>query len=147
MPRAEVIDLATMQKLCQLADNGGNVIFVNMMPRLAMNEADQEKLTDLSQNHRDHLCSKVDDVVGKVTTKIAMTLDSKQTVYISPWEKNGQEFYFLANADQNKAQVKINYAGATSFRLYDPVAGTITETSDPNVTIDPYRALCVQPIR
>ena len=147
VPRAEVMDLATMQKLCRLADNGANVIFVNMMPRIAMKEADQEKLTELSQNHRDFLCGKVEDVVGKVTTKIAMTLESKQTVYISPWEKNGQEFYFLANADKNTAQVKINYAGVSSFRLYDPIAGTITETSDPNVTVDPYRALFVQPIR
>ncbi|MBQ9150676.1 MAG: hypothetical protein IJX72_00375, partial [Clostridia bacterium] len=83
----------------------------------------------------------------EVSVQFDLTVASKQTVYVSPYEKNGAAFFFLANADNAPASMTFTYEGAVGYRLYDPVTGEITEiAADASWEMPAYRALFVQPL-
>jgi hypothetical protein len=66
-------------------------------------------------------------------------------VYVSPYEKNGVKFFFLALDSKKDAEITLSYEGACGFRIYDPLTGEITEVES-TTTIKSFRALFVQPL-
>jgi hypothetical protein len=66
-------------------------------------------------------------------------------VYVSPYEKDGVKFFFLANASKKKASVTFSCENAVAYRIYDPVSGEIS-TVENAAEIASYRALFVQPL-
>jgi hypothetical protein len=66
-------------------------------------------------------------------------------VYISPYEKNGVKFFFLACDSKKDAEITLSYEGACGFRIYDPLTGEIFEVEN-SITLKSYRALFVQPL-
>ena len=146
VPRATVIDIESMRVLDALIEKGVNVIFVGEMPAISLLAKDQEELTALAQKHADLLCTKYSEVLSAVTTKPELTVQSKtKYVYVSPYEKDGVTFFFLANAAKKDAEVKLSFEGAVGYRIYDPVSGEIYEVED-TATVQSYRALFVQPL-
>ncbi len=146
VPRAEIIDAATMRVFDQLAENGANIIFMYSVPQIATNESEQAEVEQLAQKMSEYLCVRPETLPDRVTTTVPLTVDSTQTIYVSPYEKDGAEFYFLANASDQQASVKLQYEGITKYRLYNPVDGTITMLEGDTCNIAGYRALFVQPI-
>jgi len=70
---------------------------------------------------------------------------SARFVYVSPYEKDGVRFFFLANTFKKDAEVKLSFEGAVGYRIYDPVSGEIYEVED-TATVQSCRALFVQPL-
>ena len=129
-----------------LIEQGVNVIFVESMPSIAFLEKDQPELEALSAKHASLLCGSFNDAVSAVTTKVKLTVSSKfKYVYVSPYEKDGTEFFFLACNAQKDIEIKLSYPDAVGYRIYDPVSGEIYEV-DNTVTIKSFRALFVQPL-
>lgn len=85
--------------------------------------------------------------IKAITTKVALTVEAEKTIYVSPYERDGIEFFFLANASAEDASMTLHYEGAVGYRLYNPVNGEITEISaDETCSLASYRALFVQPL-
>ena len=146
VPNATVIDIESMRIFDALIEQGVNVIFVESMPSIAFLEKDQPELEALSAKHASLLCGSFNDAVSAVTTKVKLTVSSKfKYVYVSPYEKDGTEFFFLACNAQKDIEIKLSYPDAVGYRIYDPVSGEIYEV-DNTVTIKSFRALFVQPL-
>lgn len=146
VPRAEIIDAATMRVFDQLIENGANIIFMYSIPQLATRESDQAEVEALAKKFGDNLCMRPETLPARVTTTVPLKAKSSQTIYVSPYEKNGSEFYFLANASEVTASVTLQYEGISKYRLYNPVDGSITVIEGNTCSIPSYRALFVQPI-
>ncbi|MBQ7910370.1 MAG: hypothetical protein IJ363_06245 [Clostridia bacterium] len=147
VPKATVMRIEDMRMLDTLISQGCEVIFVGEMPSLAFHETDQAELEELSERHKDGLVKKFSRSAREVSVRFDLTVESKQTVYVSPYEKNGATFFFLANAAPKTATMTFTYEGAVGYRLYDPVTGEITEIAADAVWEMPsYRALFVQPL-
>ena len=147
VPKASVMRIEDIRVLDALMEQGCEVIFVGHMPSIALNEADQAELLDFVARRADALIKLPARAAHSVTTKVALTVESKQTVYVSPYVKDGVEFFFLANASNAEATMTLSYEGAVGYRLYDPVSGEITEiSSDETCALAAYRALFVQPL-
>ena len=147
VPKAELMRIEDFRILDTLIEQGCNVLFVSSMPEIAFNEADQAELEALSAKHESRLVKKAARVVRDITTKVDLTVTSKKTVYVSPYEKNGVQFFFLANTANAPASMTFSYEGAVGYRLYDPVTGQITEIpADTTWEMPAYRALFVQPL-
>ena len=146
VPRATIMDLASMRVLDALIEAGVNVIFVEQMPSVAFLEADQAELEALSQKHASLLKAKYSDAISAITEASALGVKSvRKYVYVSPYEKNGVKFFFLALDSKKDAEITLSYEGACGFRIYDPLTGTITEVES-TTTIKSFRALFVQPL-
>ncbi len=146
VPRAEIIDAATMRVFDQLIQNGANIIFMYSVPQLAAKESDQAEVEQLAKKFSDNLCMRIETLPERITTTVPLTVKSSQTIYVSPYERNGSEFYFLANASEENASVTLQYEGISKYRLYNPVDGSITILEGNTCSIPSYRALFVQPI-
>ena len=146
VPRAEIIDAATMRVFDQLIQNGANVIFMYSIPQIAAKESDQAEVEQLAQKFSNNLCMRIETLPERITTTVPLTVKSSQTIYVSPYERNGSEFYFLANASETDASVTLQYEGISKYRLYNPVDGSITVLEGNTCNIPSYRALFVQPI-
>ncbi len=145
VPRATIIDIKTMRILDQLIANGVNVIFIGGLPSLAWLESDQAELEGLSKKHQSSYIFTVDQLMGMVTTTCELTIESRHNVYVSPYEKDGVKFFYLANASTSNADVTFKFEGAVRYRVYDAVTGDITEV-DSSYNIPSYRGIFVQPI-
>lgn len=146
VPNAIIMDIESMRVLDALIDKGVNVIFVQSMPSLAFMEADQAEMETLSAKHASLLCEKFSDAISAITTKPALSVKSKMKyVYVSPYEKDGVKFFFLANASKKDTEITLSFEGAVGYRIYDPVSGEIFEVED-TATIKSFRALFVQPL-
>ncbi len=146
VPNATVMDIKSMRVLDALIEQGVNVIFVESMPSLAFFEADQAELEALSAKHSSLLCAKFSDAVSAVTTEVKLKVSSKlKYVYVSPYQKDGTEFFFLACNAQKPIEVKLSYPDAIGYRIYDPVSGEIYEVEN-TATVQSFRALFVQPL-
>ena len=145
VPRATLMNYKDVEVLEKLIEKGVNVIFVGAMPSVALMEADQAKIKTFAQKNEDKLVLDENGVIEKIKTRIPLGIESKQTIFASPYEKDGIEFYYLANASKTDATVKFTYENATGFRIYDPVTGEI-KTVDSSYTINAYRGLFVQPL-
>ncbi len=147
VPKATVMRVEDIRILDTLIEQGCEVIFVSEMPSIAFNEADQAELEDFVSRRSELLMNLPTRAAKAVTTRVALTVDSRQTVYVSPYEKNGVEFFFLANASTKDDTITLHYEGAVGYRLYDPVSGEITEIgASDTCAIASYRALFVQPL-
>ncbi len=147
VPKATVMRIEDLRVLDTLIEQGCEVIFVGEMPSVAFMEKDQAELETLSELHKDLLVKKFSRSAREVSVRFSLTVESKQTVYVSPYEKNGVSFFFLANADGKAASMTFTYEGAVGYRLYDPVTGEITEiAADASWEMPAYRALFVQPL-
>jgi hypothetical protein len=147
VPKASVMRIEDYRVLDTLIARGCEVIFVGEMPSVAFNEQDQAELETLSDRHKDLLIKKFSRSAREVSVRCDLTVESKQTVYVSPYEKNGVTFFFLANASGKKASMTFAYEGAVGYRLYDPVTGQITEIgAEDSWEMPSYRALFVQPL-
>jgi hypothetical protein len=78
-------------------------------------------------------------------TRVALTVESGANVYVSPYEKDGIKFFFLANASKKATTVIFTCENAVAYRIYDPVSGEIS-TVENTAEIASYRALFVQPL-
>lgn len=146
VPNAKVMDIESMRVLDALIEKGVNVIFVESMPSLAFLEKDQAELEELSAKHASLLWARFSDALNAVTTKVKLSVQSKMKyVFVSPYKKDGTEFFFLANASTKDTEVKLAYEDAIGYRIYDPVSGEIYEVEN-TATIASYRALFVQPL-
>ena len=146
VPKVTLIDIESMRVLDALIEAGANVIFVEEMPSVAFLEKDQAELEALSAKHASRLCEKFNDAVSAITVESELIIKSvRKYIYVSPYEKNGVKFFFLANASQKDADMTLSFEGAIGFRIYDPLTGTITEVEN-KATIPSYRALFVQPL-
>ena len=147
MPKATVMRMEDVRVLDALIEQGANVIFVDEMPSVAFNASEQAELSDFSARRADLLAHSAVSAVKQVTTKVALTVDSEQIVYVSPYERNGVDFFFLANASDTVATLTLRHADAVAYRLYDPVSGEITEVdAREGCRIPAYRALFVEPL-
>lgn len=147
VPKATVMRMEDVRVLDALIEQGANVIFVDEMPSVAFNAREQAELADFSARRADLLAHSAVSAVKKVTTKVALTVDSEQIVYVSPYERKGVDFFFLANASDTVATLTLRHADAVAYRLYDPVSGEITEVDAREVCrIPAYRALFVEPL-
>ena len=147
VPYCKVMRIEDVRILEQLIENGANVIFVGSMPSIAFEEKDQAELDDFVARHGDLLKNIPVSAVKAITTKVALSVEAKQTIYVSPYERDGIEFFFLANASADDASMTLHYEGAVGYRLYNPVNGEITEISaDEACHLASYRALFVQPL-
>ncbi len=148
VPAAEIMEIESMRMLDAMIKGGVNVIFIGSMPELSLRAEHQEEMDALSDAHADRLYKKNDPaLVGAVTdhTKVALTVKSEATVYVSPYEKDGVKFFFLANASDKDAAVTLQCEDAVAYRIYDPVTGEIFEVES-TAQICAYRALFVQPL-
>ena len=146
VPKATLMEIESMRVLDALIEAGVNVIFVEEMPSVAFLEKDQAELEALSAKHSSRLAAKFSDAISAITVKSELTIKSvRKYIYISPYEKNGVKFFFLANASQKDADMTLSFEGAIGFRIYDPLTGEITEVEN-TATIPSYRALFVQPL-
>ena len=145
VPRASVIDVETMKTFDALIKKGVNVIYVGSMPELSFYEKDQAELEALSKAHQTNFVQNAEQAVKAITTKVALTVDSNQTVYVSPYDKDGVYFFYLANASDYDTNATFNYEGATGYRIYDALTGEITEVES-SYEIKSYRGIFVQPI-
>ncbi len=146
VPKATLMEIESMRVLDALIEAGVNVIFVEDMPSVAFYEKDQAELEALSAKHSSRLAAKFSDAISAITVKSELTVKTvRKYIYISPYEKNGVKFFFLANASQKDADLTLSFEGAIGFRIYDPLTGTITEVEN-KATIPSYRALFVQPL-
>jgi hypothetical protein len=147
VPKATVMRIEDIRILDTLMEQGCEVIFVGNMPSIAFKEADQAELEDFVSRRADALMNLPSRAARAVTTTVALTVASKQNVLVSPYRKDGVEFFFLANASYQEASMTFTYEGAVGYRLYDPVTGEITEVSaQETCELAPYRALFVQPL-
>ena len=144
VPHATVMDIKTARMLDKLIENGVNVIFVDEMPSLAFMAEDQAELETIMKKHESGLKTDVQSAVDAITATVKLTVSSS-SVYVSPYEKDGTEFYFLANASDADQDVTFNYDGAARYRIYDPATAEITE-ADKGYTVRSYRGIFVQPI-
>ena len=146
VPSATMMRIESMRVLDSLIDKGVNVIFVGEMPTIAFCEADQAEMDTLVQKHASLLRNNYLDVVSAVTTVPELHVDSGiRTVYVSPYEKDGVKFFFLANATKKNTEISLSFEGAVGYRIYDPVSGEIYEVED-TTTIQSFRALFIQPL-
>ena len=146
VPRATVMDIESMRVLDALIEAGVQVLFIEQMPTLAFLEADQAEMDALSAKHAGLLCEKFNDAISAIELESELVVKtSRKYVYISPYEKNGVKFFFLALDSKKDAEITLSYEGAIGFRIYDPLTGTITEVEN-TTTIKSYRALFVQPL-
>ncbi len=146
VPRATVMDVESMRVLDALIEAGVNVIFVEQMPSLAFLEKDQAELEALSAKHAGLLHEKFSDAISAIKEEPALGVTTmRKYVYISPYEKDGVKFFFLALDSTKDAEITLSYEGACGFRIYDPLTGSITEVEN-TTTIKSYRALFVQPL-
>lgn len=146
VPGATVMDIESMRMLDALIEAGVNVIFVGNMPTIAFLEKDQAEMDALSEKHEALLYEKFNLALNAVTEQSALGVKSaRKYIYVSPYEKNGVKFFFLANAATKDAEITLSYEGACGFRIYDPLTGSITEVEN-KTTINSYRALFVQPL-
>ena len=146
VPSATVMDIESMRVLDALIEQGVNVLFVGAMPSVSFMEADQAELDALSQKHAGLLYEKYTDVVRAVTTTSELDVTTKaRYIYVSPYQKDGVKFFFLANASNKDAEITLSFEGAVGYRIYDPVSGEIFEVEN-TATIKSYRALFVQPL-
>ncbi len=146
VPRATVMDIESMRVLDALIEAGINVIFIEQMPTLAFLEKDQAEMDTLSEKHQGLLCEKFSEALSAITLEPALGVKTaRKYVYVSPYEKDGVKFFFLANDSKRDAEITLSYEGACGFRIYDPLSGSITEVEN-TATIKSYRALFVQPL-
>ncbi len=146
VPCATVMDIESMRVLDALIEAGVNVIFVEEMPSLAFLEKDQAEMEALSAKHASLLCTKYSDAISAIKVESELGVKSlRKYVYISPYEKNGVKFFFLALDGRKDAEITLSYEGAIGFRIYDPLTGEIYEVEN-TTTIKSYRALFVQPL-
>lgn len=147
VPKATVMRIEDMRMLDALISEGCEVIFVGKMPSVAYNDQDQAELEMLSARHESRLVRKANRIDKLTSVSADLTVESKQTVFVSPYEKNGVNFFFLANFTNKLASMTFTYEGAVGYRLYDPVTGKITEiAADAEWEMPSYRALFVQPL-
>lgn len=146
VPGAAMMDIESMRVLDALIEAGANVIFVETMPTLAFYEKDQAEMEQLSKKHEGLLKSKFSDAISAITETSELGVKTaRKYVYVSPYEKNGVKFFFLALDSTRDADVTLSYEGACGFRIYDPLTGSITEVES-EITLKSYRALFVQPL-
>ena len=146
VPRATVMDIESMRVLDALIEAGVQVLFIEQMPTLAFLEADQAEMDALSAKHAGLLCEKFNDAISAIELESELVVKtSRKYVYMSPYEKDGVKFFFLALDSKKDAEITLSYEGAIGFRIYDPLTGTITEVEN-TTTIKSYRALFVQPL-
>ena len=147
VPKATVMRIEDIRILASLIEQGANIIFVGEMPSIAFDSKDQTELDTFSAQYENLLYRLAERAVARVTTKVDLTVNANQIVYVSPYERDGVEFFFLANASAEDATLTLNYDGAVGYRLYNPVNGDITEISaDESCNLASYRALFVQPL-
>lgn len=146
VPAATVMDIESMRVLDALIENDVNVIFVEEMPSIAFMEKDQAELEALCSKHASLLCKTSTKALMAVTTTVDLQVNSDiNPIYVSPYEKDGVKFFFLANATGLDADITLSYPNATGYRIYDPVSGKIFEVES-TANIKSYRALFVQPL-
>ena len=146
VPRATVMDIESMRVLDALIEAGVNVIFAEEMPSIAYLEKDQAEMDTLSQKHASLLKAKHSDVISAITETSELGVKTaRKYVYVSPYEKDGVKFFFLALDAKKDAEITLSYEGACGFRIYDPLTGSITEVEN-EITLKSYRALFVQPL-
>ena len=148
VPAAEIMEIESMRMLDAMIAGGVNVIFVDSMPKTSLYAEHQAEMNALADAHSDRLYKKNDPaLVDAVTehTSVVLSVESKATVYVSPYEKDGVKFFFLANASGRDASITLHCEEAVAYRIYDPVTGEICVVSD-TAQISAYRALFVQPL-
>ena len=146
VPSATVMDIESMRVLDALIEAGVSVIFIEAMPTLAFYEKDQAELEQLSKKHEGLLKAKFNEAISAITETSELGVKTaRKYVYVSPYEKDGVKFFFLALDSTRDAEVTLSYEDACGFRIYDPLTGSITEVEN-KITIKSYRALFVQPL-
>ena len=148
VPDVEIMEIESMRMLDAMIKGGVNVVFVDAMPGMSLRGEHQAEMTALAEAHGDRLYKKNDPALIEAVanhTRVALTVESKATVYVSPYEKDGVKFFFLANASKKDASVTFACENAVAYRIYDPVSGEIS-TVENAAEIASYRALFVQPL-
>ncbi len=144
VPRATVMDISTANAIDKLIQSGVNVVFVGEMPRVAFLEKDQQALKEFSQKYGNKCIASANQIMDFVKVTPELIVDSNGTIFVSPYEKDGVKFFFLANASANDLKSTFNYEGAINYRIYDPLTGEISEVNE--YSIPSYRGIFVQPI-
>jgi hypothetical protein len=142
------MEIESMRMLDAMIKGGVNVVFVDSMPKMSLRGEHQAEMTALAEAHGDRLYKKNDPALIDAVanhTRVALTVESGATVYVSPYEKDGVKFFFLANASKKNASVTFSCENAVAYRIYDPVTGEIS-TVENAAEIASYRALFVQPL-
>ena len=146
VPKATLMDIESMRVLDALIEAGVTVIFIEEMPSIAFLEKDQAELEALSQKHASLLVIKFSDAISAIKEESELKVGTpRKYVYVSPYEKNGVKFFFLACDSKRDIEITLSYEGACGFRIYDPLTGEIFEVEN-MTTIKSYRALFVQPL-
>ena len=126
VPNCSIMRLEDLRVLEKMIEGGANVVFGVRMPEIAVNAEDQAELETLVSAHESKVYKSSDPALVKAVkahTRVALTVESEQTVYVSPYEKDGVKFYFLANASDQDASVTLHCEKAVGYRIYDPVTG------------------------
>ena len=148
VPDVEIMEIESMRMLDAMIKNGVNVVFVESMPETSLRGEHQAEMAVLAEAHGDRLYKKNDPALIEAVanhTRVALTVESGATVYVSPYEKDGVKFFFLANASAQDASVTLQCENAVAYRVYDPTTGEISTVAD-TAQISAYRALFVQPL-
>ncbi len=140
LPDIEVMSLDAMKKLTEFADDGGKVIWLDSLPRLATRGEDTTELRRLaekflpdvirfpdnekeSQEKKPEFLSLLKNTV-KHDISVSSASENFGDIFLSPYIKEGKKFYFLVNSNKDDMEIDIQSPGP--FDLYAPSTGEIT---------------------
>jgi len=156
VPDAEVISIETLRTFDAFAKAGGKIIWAERMPYVATYEKDQAELTEIVSRYKDQKVNVsvtntklIAEIKAIADTKLKITpanTENASKIFNSPYYKNNRQFFFVVNTMVDDAEMTVSFEGAKGYRIYNPLDGSITESTDGKITVTGYRGVFVEPI-
>jgi len=150
IPQLDFIPLAVTEQLKRFEQAGGNILWVDQVPRGAEHTQNDPAVKAALQNAR---ATRVDEIAGAITRSFSPEFDLTFTpgtdqLTVGRFHQNGKQVYLLVNRTQEVVSVGIighrNDGG--KIKVLDPSTGRITEASLPvRLPLEANRALMLMP--
>jgi hypothetical protein len=146
MPRMEIIPSNVLQKVCSFQASGGTVFWVDVKPQAgAVASEDTWVKTALSNAVPVAPETLPGNITNPYSDPLNLTIDSgANLVEVARFLREGKWIYYLVNRMGETVNVAISVSSSAQVKVYDPSAGTVTNTSLPrSLTLTPYKGLLI----
>jgi hypothetical protein len=126
MSHVQAVPLNVLKKLEQFEKSGGKLIWTGWLPQHGVHPEETAYITDYAKRIR-----LSENPVAEITSAVndRMKWDGDTKPIASRFVKDGKPLYMVINNTGQPVEIQGGYAGAKSYRLFDPSSGNIAKSN------------------
>lgn len=138
MPRTEVLSVKVLAKLQQWEKSGGKLIWIEEKPHIAAELGKNGELQSAVSSVRTvNIDQAISTAASALNEKMKITsATAKDVLYMTRHTLQNKQMYYFVNGGGSQNTIKLSYAGANGFDVYNPSTGSISSYNGSSATVN-----------